>query len=266
MGIIAVANDTNSSKNSSCNIYSEFECGNGECIDYQLTCDGIPHCKDKSDEKLLYCDNTDCTYFYKLGVKTTGFIKCNSTSLCVLPAWICDGSNDCGDYSDELKCPGTITCAADMFSCQGSRACVPRHWLCDGERDCPDGSDELSTAGCAPNNTCDENAFMCHNKVCIPKQFVCDHDDDCGDGSDESLQCGYRQCNAEEFSCADGRCLLHTQWQCDGDFDCTDHSDEAPINPKCKSADEEPFLILADHHEIRKISTDGSNYTLLKQV
>lgn len=42
----------------------------------------------------------------------------------------------------------------------------------------------------APNNTCDENAFMCHNKVCIPKQFVCDHDDDCGDGSDEFLQCG----------------------------------------------------------------------------
>ena len=44
-----------SAKNSSCNIYSEFECGNGECIDYQLTCDSIPHCKDKSDEKLLYC-------------------------------------------------------------------------------------------------------------------------------------------------------------------------------------------------------------------
>lgn len=29
---------------------------------------------------------------------------------------------------------------------------------------------------------------------------------------------------------------------------------------------EEPFLIMADHHEIRKLSIDGSNYTILKQV
>lgn len=42
-------------ENSSCNIHTEFECGNGECINYQLTCDGVAHCKDKSDEKMQYC-------------------------------------------------------------------------------------------------------------------------------------------------------------------------------------------------------------------
>lgn len=42
-------------RNSSCDIHTEFECSNGECIDYQFTCDGIAHCKDKSDEKMQYC-------------------------------------------------------------------------------------------------------------------------------------------------------------------------------------------------------------------
>ncbi|XP_064182725.1 low-density lipoprotein receptor-related protein 1B-like isoform X2 [Anguilla rostrata] len=591
MGIVAVANDTNScemspcramnggcgdlclltpngtvncscrgqrvllddnrcvSENSSCNIHTEFECGNGECIDYQLTCDGIAHCKDKSDEKMQYCDdrncrkgfkhcynqrcvansrfcdgvddcgdnsdeaycnnstcassewrcqdgacipsaawcnqlvdcadasdekscnNTDCVDYYQLGVKERGFVSCNSTSLCVLPSWICDGANDCGDYADEAHCTavspgngcedghfacpggncissvwlcdgqkdcedgadefqcdssclwnqfacsknkciakqwlcdgeddcgdgvdeseeicGSVTCASGLFTCPGSYACVPKRWLCDGERDCPDGSDELAAAGCAPNNTCDENAFLCHNKACVPKRFVCDHDDDCGDGSDESPECVYRSCGLTEFRCADGRCLLSAQWECDGHPDCPDRSDELPLNPKCSAAEslcngsffmcangrciplgslcdkkddcgdrsdehncnvneclnrrvsgctqecqdlpvgykckcwpgfqlkgdgktcvdidecssslpcsqhcintygsfkclcadgyeapagnpnackslsaEEPFLILADHHEIRKISVDGSNYTLLKQ-
>ncbi|XP_049341186.1 low-density lipoprotein receptor-related protein 1B isoform X1 [Astyanax mexicanus] len=536
------------SENSSCSVHTEFECGNGECIDYQLTCDGIAHCKDKSDEKMQYCDNrscrkgyrpcynrrcvanhrfcdgiddcgdnsdesycsnvtcaasesscqdgtcipisswcnqvidcadasdekncsnTDCSEFYRMGVAEKGFISCNSTALCVHPSWVCDGANDCGDYADEMNCQashahrceeghfacpsgncissvwlcdgqkdcedgadefqcdssclwnqfacsknkciakqwlcdgeddcgdgvdegedlcGSVTCGPGLFSCPGSYACVPKRWLCDGERDCPDGSDELAAAGCAPNNTCDENAFRCLNKACIPNRFVCDHDNDCGDGSDESVECVYRSCGPDEFRCADGRCLLSAQWECDGYPDCPDHSDELPRNLKCLAAEslcngsffmctngrcisetslcdqkddcgdrsdekncnvneclnrrvsgctqdcqdlrvgykckcwpgfrlkndgkscvdidecssslpcsqtcintygsykclcvdgyeaskhdpnscrslsaEEPFLILADHHEIRKLSVDGSNYTLLKQ-
>lgn len=41
--------------NVSCGSVDDFECGNGDCINYSLTCDGMPHCKDKSDEKQSYC-------------------------------------------------------------------------------------------------------------------------------------------------------------------------------------------------------------------
>lgn len=41
--------------NTTCNNIDEFECGNGDCINYTLTCDGMAHCKDKSDEKQSYC-------------------------------------------------------------------------------------------------------------------------------------------------------------------------------------------------------------------
>ncbi|KAI2660780.1 Low-density lipoprotein receptor-related protein 1B [Labeo rohita] len=510
------------SKTSSCNIHTEFECGNGECIDYQLTCDGIAHCKDKSDEKMQYCDNRSCRKghrpcynrrcvannrfcdgiddcgdnsdeafcnnvtcaasesscqdgtcipisswcnqvidcadasdekncnFYRMGVVEKVFVSCNTTSLCVHHSWLCDGANDCGDYADERNCQvshgqkcaeghfacpsgncissvwlcdgqkdcedgadefqcdssclwnqfacsknkciakqwlcdgeddcgdgvdesvdlcGSVTCAPGLFSCPGSYACVPKRWLCDGERDCPDGSDELAAAGCAPNNTCDENSFRCLNKGCIPKRFVCDHDDDCGDGSDESVECAPSGsvmvtqtalttlmscpltsnaslpslCNSSFFMCSNGRCISKKSL-CDLKDDCGDRSDEKncnvneclnrrvsgctqdcqdlPVGYKCKCwpgfhlkhdgktcvdidecsttlpcsqncsntygsfkcfcvdgyeasrkdpnsckslSAEEPFLILADLHEIRKLSVDGSNYTLLKQ-
>ncbi|CAB1347086.1 unnamed protein product, partial [Coregonus sp. 'balchen'] len=49
---------------------------------------------------------------------------------------------------------------------------------------------------------------------------------------------------------------------------CVDGYEALERNPNtCKALSvEEPFLVLADHHEIRKLSVDGSNYTILKQV
>lgn len=33
----------------------EFLCSSDECIPYENTCDGLPHCQDESDEDINYC-------------------------------------------------------------------------------------------------------------------------------------------------------------------------------------------------------------------
>lgn len=63
--------------------------------------EGVPHPSPR-----FLAAATDCSSYFKLGVKGTTFQKCEHTSLCYAPSWVCDGANDCGDYSDERNCPG----------------------------------------------------------------------------------------------------------------------------------------------------------------
>lgn len=106
-------------ENSSCNIHTEFECGNGECINYQLTCDGVAHCKDKSDEKMQYCGKRRfkvpsevfdpflaylwISLFAVNRSCRKGFRPCYNQR-CVANSRFCDGIDDCGDNSDEAYC------------------------------------------------------------------------------------------------------------------------------------------------------------------
>lgn len=113
---------------------------------------------------------------------------------CLSSVHVCDGDDDCGDGSDELKCSSPRTCGPNHLRCNTSE-CVPLMWSCDGDPDCSDSSDE-GPERCG------------------------------GDGGVPYLLNRRANCTSGEFRCANGECV-RLSWKCDGDPDCKDKSDES---------------------------------------
>uniref|UniRef100_A0A672N2P7 Low-density lipoprotein receptor-related protein 1B-like n=1 Tax=Sinocyclocheilus grahami TaxID=75366 RepID=A0A672N2P7_SINGR len=216
--------DDNRSMNSSCNIHSEFQCGNGECIDYQLTCDGIEHCKDRSDEKMQYCENRNCRH---------GFKSCYNQR-CVANHRFCNGVNDCGDNSDEVYCNNSSCSSSDRRCADG--ACIPASSWCNQIIDCADTSDEKNSTDCMEyyrlgSRASNSERFLSCNStsLCVHPSWICDGANDCGDYADE-IHCHGR--NDGHFACPSGNCISSV-WLCDGQKDCEDGADEFQCDSSC---------------------------------
>uniref|UniRef100_A0A1I8N054 EGF-like domain-containing protein n=3 Tax=Musca domestica TaxID=7370 RepID=A0A1I8N054_MUSDO len=200
------------------------------CIQASQRCDKIPQCDDGSDEY-------DCVVPQDISAMSTReceqggmHIMCVKTGQCINKDWLCDGDDDCGDYSDETKCGEPAECPDDMFQCNNG-FCVKKEWVCDGENDCRDFTDEMN----CNRTSCSSEHFTCDNGNCISIAFRCDGEPDCSDNSDE-FKCPavINRCPEGEFKCRGGaggaagpggRCILK-RFHCDGENNCGDWSDE----------------------------------------
>ena len=121
----------------------QFYCFSDDvCIDQGLVCNGnnTDGCSDGEEEarcgdirhRMTQCDQGEFT--------------CSDGS-CVPAKFVCDGSRDCEDGSDEVGANCTGQCADKERPCGGPGAqCVADHLWCDGDTDCDDGSDEEPTS------------------------------------------------------------------------------------------------------------------------
>ncbi|XP_043797108.1 basement membrane-specific heparan sulfate proteoglycan core protein-like isoform X11 [Apis laboriosa] len=219
-----------------CDQSTEIRCKDGTCVLLEWRCNGIPNCKDGSDEE--GCPETtthvseNITEFYEEvtkeikkeedieGVKLSkcradDTVRCSDESRYICSVQKCDGVKDCDDGDDEVGCPHP-GCNPGEFACDVSRCILASH-RCNFIKECDDGSDEHDCSYPA----CTASQFKCRNEQCVDSSARCNGVNDCLDRSDE-LNC---PCGKDQFECTPGVCISNSK-QCDGVMDCNNGKDE----------------------------------------
>ncbi|XP_043797109.1 basement membrane-specific heparan sulfate proteoglycan core protein-like isoform X12 [Apis laboriosa] len=221
-----------------CDQSTEIRCKDGTCVLLEWRCNGIPNCKDGSDEE--GCPETtthvseNITEFYEEvtkeikkeedieGVKLSkcradDTVRCSDESRYICSVQKCDGVKDCDDGDDEVGCPHP-GCNPGEFACDVSRCILASH-RCNFIKECDDGSDEHDCSYPA----CTASQFKCRNEQCVDSSARCNGVNDCLDRSDE-LNC-LTTCSGDQFRCLDGTCISIDK-RCNHNIDCRNGEDE----------------------------------------
>ncbi|CAB3408491.1 unnamed protein product [Caenorhabditis bovis] len=201
-----------------------FSCNSGQCISGDLVCDGTKDCNGGDDEencrgpesrnnKWLKNNNTIDGTPDKLIAEhcRPGYTMCATGGVCIPDSFVCDGSADCEDSSDEMECQMMIPdeeqfinghaeiiarCTAEgKFHCSTefntAPVCIPVNATCNGIKDCPNGDDETALCTECSRKRCDH--------TCLNSPF----------GAKCICQEGYRL-EGDGLTCTDeDECLTH---------------------------------------------------------
>lgn len=182
---------------------SAYRCNDGSCVFVSRRCDGVPQCRDGSDEwncPITVASTTTPPWWLRTtppSCDTRFNFRCFDGT-CIVQAYLCNGYRDClqGEDEDGSRCgtgaPG-VFCPDSYFRCFATRACVAPSLVCNGRADCADGSDETNCGlgglgTTAAPTKCLDSEFSCDaQQTCLDQSLVCDDHVNCLDYSDEDV-------------------------------------------------------------------------------